>query len=148
MKTAALIALFCTALLTVSTPSSAHHSFAVWDLQKDVPFEGVVDTVNFRNPHMSMTLLVTKPNGEQEKVDFAEGAPANMLIRMGMKPEMVKPGSKIKVIGSPRKDNPNVYFLKTIILQDGTTFAALGGPRRSGGANGAEPKKDAPAKPE
>jgi len=53
-----------------------------------------------------------------------------MLIRLGLKPNMIKPGTKIKVIGSPRKDNPNVYFLKTIILEDGTTFATLGGPKK------------------
>jgi hypothetical protein len=133
MKKAALFGLICSALVAVSAPSFAHHSFAVWDLQKEITFEGVVDKVEFRNPHMSMVLLVTKPNGEQEKVTFAEGAPANMLIRMGLKPDMIKPGSKIKAIGSPRKDNPNLYFLKTIILEDGTTFAALGGGPKGGG---------------
>ncbi len=136
MKTAALFGLICSALVAVSTPSLAHHSFAVWDLQKEITFKGVVDKVEFRNPHMSMVLLVTKPNGEQEKVHFTEGAPANMLVRMGMKPAMIKPGTKIKVIGAPRKDNPNVFFLKTIILEDGTTFAALGGgPKGSGPGN-------------
>jgi hypothetical protein len=144
MKTAALIALFCTALLTVSTPSWAHHSFAVWDLEKEITFTGVIDTVEFRNPHMAMVLLVTKPNGEQQKVRFPEGAPANMLIRMGMKPEMLKPGNKITVIGSPRKDNPNVYFIKTIILPDGTTFAALGGGPKGPGNPKSVDKSQAP----
>ena len=129
MKTAALFGLICSALLTVSTPSSAHHSFAVWDLQKDIEFEGVVDTLNFRNPHMSMTLIQTEPNGEQKKIEFLEGAPANMMIRIGLKPDMIKPGTKIKAIGSPRKDNPNVYFLKSVILEDGTVYSAMGGPR-------------------
>lgn len=118
------------AFMSVSAPSWAHHSFASWDLEKDVHFEGVVDKLDFRNPHMSMTLIETKPDGTQMKVNFAEGAPANMLIRLGLKPNMIKPGTKIKVIGSPRKDNPNVYFLKTIILEDGTTFATLGGPKK------------------
>lgn len=118
------------AFMSVSAPSWAHHSFASWDLEKDVHFEGVVDKLDFRNPHMSMTLIETKPDGTQVKVNFAEGAPANMLIRLGLKPNMIKPGTKIKVIGSPRKDNPNVYFLKTIILEDGTTFATLGGPKK------------------
>ncbi|HKJ75345.1 MAG TPA: DUF6152 family protein [Alphaproteobacteria bacterium] len=130
MKKAALFALFCMAFMSVSAPSWAHHSFASWDLEKDVHFEGVVDKLDFRNPHMSMTLIETKPDGTQVKVNFAEGAPANMLIRLGLKPNMIKPGTKIKVIGSPRKDNPNVYFLKTIILEDGTTFATLGGPKK------------------
>ena len=129
MKKAALLAIFLAASAVVPVTAYAHHSFAVWDLQKDIPFEGVVDTLDFRNPHMSMTLLVTKENGEQEKVVFKEGAPANMLIRMGMRPEMIKPGTKIKAIGCPRKDNPNIYFLKAIILADGKTFNVLGRPK-------------------
>ena len=129
MKTAALFGLVCAALMTVSAPSLAHHSFAVWDLQQSIEFEGVIDTIEYRNPHMSMTLIQTMPNGEQKKIDFPEGAPANMMIRLGLKPDMIKPGTKIKVIGSPRKDNPNVYFLKSIILEDGTVFSAMGGPR-------------------
>jgi len=138
MKLAALSGLVCAALLTVSAPAFAHHSFAVWDLQQNIEFEGVVDTLNFRNPHMSMTLIQTKPNGEQEKIEFTEGAPANMMIRLGLKPDMIKPGTKIKAIGSPRKDNPNVYFLKTVILEDGTAFSAMGGPSRRQASENAE----------
>ena len=130
MKKAALFALLCISTMSVSAPSFAHHSFASWDLQKDIPFEGVVDTLDFRNPHMSMTLIQTKPDGQQEKVIFSEGAPANMMIRLGLKPDMIKPGTKIKAIGAPRKDNPNVYFLKTIILEDGRIFTALGRPKK------------------
>ena len=129
MKKAALLALLFTATLAVPVPSYAHHSFAVWDLEKNIPFEGVVDTLNFRNPHMSMTLLVTEDGGQQKKVEFSEGAPANMLIRMGMRPDMIKPGTKIKVIGCPRKDNPNIFFLKAITLADGKTFNVLGRPK-------------------
>ena len=87
MKKAALLALLLIASIGMPLPTYAHHSFAVWDFQKDIPFEGVVDTLNFRNPHMSMTMLVTGEDGHQEKIVFSEGAPANMLIRMGMRPD-------------------------------------------------------------
>jgi Family of unknown function (DUF6152) len=137
MKKAALFGLACAAFFTMSAPSSAHHSFAVWDLQQSIPFEGVIDTVNFRNPHMSMTLVQTKPDGTQVKINFSEGAPANMMIRIGLRPEMIKPGTKITAIGSPRKDDPNVYFLKSIILADGTTYSAMGGPSRKASENAA-----------
>ena len=94
-------------------------------MQTNVEFVGVVETLKFRNPHMAMTLIHTNENGENEIINFVEGAPANMLVRMGVDPAVIQPGQTVTVIGSPRKDNPNAYFLKTIILEDGTRFQIL-----------------------
>ncbi|HEX7079644.1 MAG TPA: DUF6152 family protein [Gammaproteobacteria bacterium] len=118
----------CISALLLAAPAmvAAHHSFAVYDMEKDVVFEGVVETLKLRNPHMSMT-LATEQNGERRIVNFVEGAPANMLVRMGVDPASIKPGAKIKAIGSPRKDDPEAFFLKTIILEDGTRYDTLGG---------------------
>nr|MBO2514288.1 hypothetical protein [Gammaproteobacteria bacterium] len=104
---------------------AAHHSFAIYDMQTEYTFEGVVETLKFRNPHMALTLVETK-DGERRVINFVEGAPANMLVRMGFDPAHIQPGKRIKAIGSPRKDDPNAYFLKTIILEDGTRFDTLG----------------------
>jgi hypothetical protein len=105
---------------------AAHHSFAIYDMQTEFQFEGVVDTLKFRNPHMSMTLLETK-EGEERIINFVEGAPANMLVRMGFDPAHIQPGKRIMAIGSPRRDDPEAYFLKSIILEDGTRFDTLSG---------------------
>lgn len=120
-----LAASLLTAALIYTIGVSAHHSFAAYDMKHSVTFVGVVDTVKFRNPHIAMTLKVTDGNGEERIIHFVEGAPANMLVRMGLKPSYVKAGTKITAIGAPRKDNPNEYFLKTIILPDGRKFQSL-----------------------
>lgn len=115
------------ALLTlVPVLASAHHSFAIYDMESEFTFEGTVETLRFRNPHMSLTLRESK-DGKERIVNFVEGAPANMLVRMGFDPAHIQPGQRIKAIGSPRRDNPEAYFLKTIILEDGTRFDTLGG---------------------
>jgi hypothetical protein len=124
MKLALTIPL-CAALLVVAAAASAHHSFAIYDMQTNVEFVGVVETLKFRNPHMAMTLKRTTENGEQEIVEFVEGAPANMLVRMGFDPATIQPGKTVRVIGSPRKDNPKAFFLKTIILDDGQRFQII-----------------------
>lgn len=103
-------------------PAAAHHSFAVYDFEQQIPFEGVVDTLTFRNPHISLTLKRTLPSGETEIVNFVEGAPANMAVRGGLLPDMIKPGTKITVIGSPRKDDPKALFIRKIRLEDGREF--------------------------
>ena len=100
----------------------AHHSFASYDFDKQIPFEGVVSEVKFRNPHIELTLIRTLENGKKETIEFSEGAPANMLVRMGLRPEMIKAGTRIKAIGSPKKSNPSVYFLRKIILENGKTY--------------------------
>lgn len=108
--------------LLLARAASAHHSFAIYDFTQEIPFEGVVDTLNFKNPHIAMTLKRTLDNGETEIITFIEGAPANMLVRNGLRPDMIKPGTKITAIGSPLKDDPTRFFLRRVILEDGREF--------------------------
>jgi hypothetical protein len=98
-------------------------------MQQNVESAGVVETVKFRNPHMAMTLTVSDDT-ETRTINFVEGAPANMLARLGLRPEMIQPGQKITAIGAPRHDDPNAWFLKAIILPDGTRFNALQSPNQ------------------
>ncbi|MGD2167283.1 MAG: DUF6152 family protein [Gammaproteobacteria bacterium] len=111
---------------TFSGAASAHHSFAVYDFTTEIAFEGTVETVNFKNPHIAMTLAYEDENGEMKIANFVEGAPANMLIRNGFNPAWLDPGSKITAIGSPRHDNPDALFLKAVILEDGSEHRAVG----------------------
>ena len=88
------------ALAAMAAPAAAHHSFAIYDMQQNVEFKGVVDTVKFRNPHMAMTLKVKDASGREKTVEFVEGALANMLARIGLRPEMIAPGTEITAIGA------------------------------------------------
>jgi hypothetical protein len=109
-------------LLAVTARSGAHHSFAIYDFSQEIPFEGTVHTLNFKNPHIAMTLRRELDNGETEIISFIEGAPANMLVRNGLRPDMIKPGTKVTAIGSPLRDDPSQYFLRRIRLEDGREF--------------------------
>lgn len=119
--------LFVTLLFTggilFSSVISAHHSFAIYDFNTQIPFVGVIKTIKFRNPHIAMTLIHTRDDGTTEIINFPEGAPANMLARLGLRPNMVKPGTRITAVGSPSKEDPNRYFLRKIILENGKEFS-------------------------
>lgn len=106
-----------------ATQLTAHHSFAIYDFETQVPFDGVVETLKFRNPHISMTLKVINENGEEVIVDFIEGAPANMMVRNGIKPDQMKPGSKVHAVGSPLIENPSNFFLRSIRTEDGSEYS-------------------------
>jgi hypothetical protein len=125
---AAVCAVLGAAAMTLLAIPSAHphHSFAIYDFATEVAFEGVVESVNFRNPHIAMTLAWEDENGDTQIIDFVEGAPANMLVRSGFDPNWLAPGSKITAIGSPRHDNPDAYFLKSVILEDGSEHRSIG----------------------
>lgn len=100
----------------------AHHSFAIYDFQTQIPFEGTVDTLKFRNPHIEMTLKSVDADGNEKIIHFIEGAPANMLARQGLKPTDLKKGTKVTGVGSPMLDDANKFFLRSIILEDGREF--------------------------
>ena len=110
------------AFAVVALPAAAHHSLAPYDLDQSIHFDGVVATLRFENPHIALTLTVTKGDGTQGTITFAEGAPANVLERRGVTAADIAVGTPIKAIGAPRHDAPNLYFLKTIILADGRRF--------------------------
>lgn len=126
MSKASCLPSFALGLLTIlamtSAPVLGHHSFAIYDFSQEIPFEGVVETLNFKNPHVAMTLTRTLENGETETINFVEGAPANMLVRKGLRPAMIAPGTKITAIGSPLREDPSIYFLRRVRLEDGREF--------------------------
>jgi len=124
MKTRLISLAFAGAVaLTIPVPAAyAHHSFAVFDFQTETPFSGIVDSVKFRNPHIALTLKVKGVDGKDQLVEFIQGAPANMLVRNGLKPEMIAPGTHINAIGSPLIEDRTKFFLRMIKLDDGSEF--------------------------
>ena len=119
-----LLPCLCLLLLIVAASQAAyaHHSFAVYDFDTEIEFTGEVTELKFRNPHISMKLKQTDADGQEKIIDFIEGAPANMLVRAGLRPNMIKVGTTISVIGSPLREDPDKLFIRAIILEDGTEF--------------------------
>ena len=125
MHTKTLWPIIVGALFAVALPAGAHHSFAIYDMSQNLEFEGVVETVKMRNPHMALTLVAAQADGSKRTINFVEGAPANMIVRMGLNPADIAPGKTIKAIGAPRRDDPNAFFLKAIILPDGKRYSVI-----------------------
>jgi len=118
----ALRILTASILMISAVAAFGHHSFAVFDFQTQIPFEGTVTSLKFRNPHIEMTLTTVGTDGKEEIIHFIEGAPANMLVRSGLRPDMIAPGTKITAVGSPLIEDNTKYFLRVIKLADGREF--------------------------
>lgn len=102
-KTVGIVAVLL-GFVSMTTVPSAHHSRAMFDVDKLVSVEGVVTEVQWRFPHMWIALDVPGPNGKTESWGF-EGAGAAMMVASGISPQILKVGSRVKIIAHPPRDS-------------------------------------------
>ena len=91
-------------LVSMTTVPLAHHSRAMFDVEQVISVEGVVTDVQWRFPHMWITLDVPGPNGKTESWGF-EGAGAAMMVASGISPQILKVGNRVKIIAHPPRDS-------------------------------------------
>jgi hypothetical protein len=106
----------------IALPVAAHHSLAMYDLEQSINFNGVIETLELRNPHSALTLAVSKSDGTQGTVAFVEAPGAARFGHLGLTAAELAPGKPIKATGAPRRDEPNVYLLTALILPDGRRY--------------------------
>jgi Family of unknown function (DUF6152) len=107
--------------IVVSTPVLAHHSFSMFDMDKDVAYKGTVVEYRWVNPHVHMTLQVEPDSGDPSTVGTwdVEGASTNIMARQGWSKATFKAGDKITVVGHPLKDGSKGASMFYVILPDG-----------------------------
>jgi hypothetical protein len=93
---------FCIALASLSTASVAHHSFSMFDMQKNITLEGTIKELQWANPHIWIQILVKDENGKEVEWSIEGGSP-NMLSRYGWNRHSLKPGDKAVAVINPRK---------------------------------------------
>lgn len=117
------LVLFVT-MIYPSSDAKAHHSFATFDLEKEITLKGVVKEFQWTNPHTWIQLIVTDEEGKETEWSL-EGAPVNMLARRGWKRDSIKPGDVITVVCSPLMDGRPGATYMTITFEDGRTLKAI-----------------------
>jgi hypothetical protein len=115
-------ALLLAAIASMGLPAAAHHSLAMYDLEQSINFNGVIETLELRNPHSTLTLTVSKSGGTKGTVTFAEAPGAARLGHLGLTATDLAPGNAVSATGAPRRDAPNVYLLTAIVLPSGKRF--------------------------
>ena len=91
------------AFMSMTTVTSAHHSRAMFDVDKLISVEGVVTDVQWRFPHMWIAVDVPGANGKTDSWGF-EGAGAAMMVASGISPQILKVGNRVKIIAHPPRD--------------------------------------------
>ena len=111
----------CAALISASTPSFAHHSFAMFDSDHQIELTGTVLRFQWANPHVYIGLDSTGRSGVTQEYTI-ECASPGILDRVGWKWNMVKVGDKVTAIIAPLRTGQSGGLLKQITLQDGHSF--------------------------
>lgn len=107
-------------------PAFGHHSFAMFDYNKDVTITGEVKQLRWANPHIHLLVLVPDGKGGVVEWDVEGGTPGN-LRRNGWSKEIVKPGDKISVVIHPMKDGSSGGQLLRASRADGTPIGGNAG---------------------
>ena len=114
------------AAMTVGSASWGHHSFAMFDLDKEVTLEGVVKEFQWTNPHVWLQILAPDAKGETMEWSLEAGAPG-MLTRTGWKSSMLKANDKVTVVIHPLKSGAPGGSLVKVTLPNGRVMGP-GGP--------------------
>lgn len=98
-------------------PTSAHHSFALFDITKTVALEGTVKKFEWTNPHSWITLEVAGPQSQADEW-LIELPPAAVLAREGWNKNFVKVGERLSVHVNPLKNGGKGGSLESFTADD------------------------------
>jgi len=118
----ALLAL--AAILTVAAPAVAHHSFAMFDMNKKVTLVGTVTKFRWINPHSWIELDV--PDGDKTTHWTIEMTSPNNLVHDGWKRTSLATGDKVTIVIHPLRDGSPGGSLVNARLPNGTTLGQNG----------------------
>ena len=85
-----------------AAPAIAHHSFAMFDRDKQVTIKGTVKEFQWTNPHVFIQIMVPGADGAPQEWSV-EGGPPNMLFRQGWVATTFKPGDNVTLVINPLK---------------------------------------------
>jgi hypothetical protein len=92
------------AALIVSANASAHHSYAMFDLDRTATVTGTIAKVEWANPHMTVWLYVPDPKQQSGYALYAfETGGTNMMVRMGWSKSTFSAGEKVTIDYHPLK---------------------------------------------
>lgn len=122
--TGATAMLAATAVL-ISATADAHHSAAMFDMDKCQTLDGTVRAFQFQFPHSWLWVIVPNSKGGTDTWALESAAPAQMSeIDERWRREVVQKGDKVTVKFSPMRDGRTGGALAQLTLPDGTVLRA------------------------
>ena len=125
------------AALLAAAPAFAHHSFAMFDRQKEITLKGTVKEFQWTNPHSFIEIEVPDDKGVTTAYSVEMNSPNN-LTRQGWKSTSLKVGDKVVLLMNPLRDGSKGGLFVSVMLPDGKVLGdptrVPGGPAAAGAA--------------
>jgi hypothetical protein len=102
-------------------PVLAHHSFAMFDSERQILLKGKVTEFFWQNPHIYIHLEAPDAKGKLREWTI-ECANPGILNRLGWKFNMIKKGDQISTVVAPLRTGEPGALLKQVKLADGRIF--------------------------
>ena len=106
-------------MLSAASAALAHHSFAMFDMSKNVTYKGTVIEYHLENPHSHIIIKVPESEGSLAGAWDIEGGAVNIMVRQGWTKTTYKAGDPITVVGHPMKDGSKAASLFYALLPNG-----------------------------
>lgn len=124
MRVKFIVLIIATALVALSAPLFAHHSFAAqYDANKPITLKGIVTRFEWTNPHARIFIDVSDDKGNVTNWNLELGSP-NILARAGWTRKALAVGDKVTVEGALAKDGSKMANARTVTLASGKTVFA------------------------
>ena len=118
MKSRILVLVLTLGLLATTTPLSAHHSTAMYNMANPVTVTGTVKRFEWTNPHAFIYVEVKDESGKVVEWEI-EMMSLNHLKSYGWSRNTVKPGDVISCTGGAAKSGDPAMLSSLIKLNDG-----------------------------
>ena len=110
---------FAAAVALIAAPALAHHSFAMFDTQKEMTVSGTVREFQWTNPHSWLQLDV-QDGAKTVEYSIELGSP-NTMSRRGWRRTSFKPGDRVRVTMNPMRDgSPGGALISAVDAQGNT----------------------------
>jgi hypothetical protein len=108
--------------------AQAHHAAsAEFDLGKTLTFEGVLTGVKWTNPHSSIDVTRTLPDGSTESITVMTVGTAAMRTMGIGNAGVFKVGDRYKIVANPSRSGVKRMLMETITFPDGRVVELGGG---------------------
>lgn len=115
------LGLLLAGLALPSGSGQAHHSYAMFDMQKSVELKATVTQFKWTNPHAWITVTVKDRAGKDVVWNIEMNSPNNLAL-LGWKRTSLKAGDQVTMTVHPLKDDKKGGSFMSVVLANGTTL--------------------------
>lgn len=118
-----ILAALSLATAFAALPAGAHHSYAMFDMNKTVALDATIVRFRWQNPHSFIEANAAVKGGAE--LWAIEMNSPNNLVSEGWKRTTLKPGDKVKLYVHPLRDGSKGGSYAGVRLADGKVLGAV-----------------------